>query len=86
MRRGTARGLDGPPSHAADAPPCPDGTERYAEYDLFFGRGKGGAEAMSDDAWARFLAREVTPRFPDGLTVLDGFGQKAVLRVVLSVR
>ncbi len=26
-------------------------------------------------AWARFLAAEVTPRFPDGLTVLAGTGQ-----------
>ena len=26
-------------------------------------------------AWRRFLADVVTPRFPDGLTVLDGRGQ-----------
>jgi hypothetical protein len=25
--------------------------------------------------WQSFLATEVTPRFPDGLTVLTGFGQ-----------
>ena len=25
--------------------------------------------------WNAFLTREVTPRFPDGLTVLDGYGQ-----------
>lgn len=65
----------GAPAHAGDAPPCPEGTERYAEYSLFFGRGKGGAQTVSDDAWARFLARDVTPRFPDGLTVIDGAGQ-----------
>lgn len=63
----------GAPAHAGDA--CPDGTERLAEYSLFFGRGKDGTEVVSDDAWTRFLAREVTPRFPDGLTVLDGAGQ-----------
>ena len=62
-------------AHAADAPACPDGTERFAEYSIFLGRNKGGAEAVSDEAWTRFLAREVTPRFPDGLTVLDGAGQ-----------
>lgn len=26
-------------------------------------------------AWARFLAQEVTPRFPSGVTVFDGHGQ-----------
>ena len=30
---------------------------------------------ISDAAWAEFLATIVTPRFPDGLTVLDGYGQ-----------
>ncbi len=62
-------------AEAADAPACPHGTERFAEYSLFFGRSKDGAEVVSDEAWSRFLAREVTPRFPDGLTVLDGAGQ-----------
>jgi hypothetical protein len=26
-------------------------------------------------AWAKFLAREITPRFPDGLSVFEGYGQ-----------
>jgi hypothetical protein len=30
---------------------------------------------VSDAAWAAFLAGVVTPRFPAGLTVLDGSGQ-----------
>ena len=30
---------------------------------------------VSDEAWAAFLADTVTPRFPDGLTVVDGAGQ-----------
>jgi hypothetical protein len=30
---------------------------------------------VSEAAWTRFLAREVTPRFPDGLTVIDAMGQ-----------
>ena len=63
----------GEPLQAEDT--CPEGTERYAEYRLFFGRAKGGEEVVSDADWKRFLAREVTPRFPDGLTVLDGAGQ-----------
>src|SRR5205807_2487081 len=35
----------------------------------------GGRLGVTDAAWSRFLAREVTPRFPDGLTVLDAAGQ-----------
>ena len=31
--------------------------------------------AGSAAAWRRFLAEVVTPRFPDGLTVLEGRGQ-----------
>ena len=30
---------------------------------------------MTDPEWATFLAEVVTPRFPDGLTVLDAYGQ-----------
>jgi hypothetical protein len=30
---------------------------------------------VSDSSWARFVARELTPRFPDGLTVSDTQGQ-----------
>jgi hypothetical protein len=30
---------------------------------------------VSEQAWDGFLASVVTPRFPDGLTVLSGYGQ-----------
>ena len=63
------------PGSKADVPPCPAGTERYAEYRLFFGRNRGGLEVVSDAGWRAFLAEEVTPRFPDGLTVVDAAGQ-----------
>ena len=63
------------PGLRADAPPCPTGTERYAEYRLFFGRSRSGVEVVSDADWRAFLAEEVTPRFPDGLTVVDAAGQ-----------
>jgi hypothetical protein len=38
--------------------------------DLLFGR-----TGVSDANFGRFLAAEVTPRFPDGFTVLDARGQ-----------
>lgn len=63
------------PALRADTPPCPAGTDRYSEYRLFFGRSKGAVEVVDDAAWSAFLAGEVTPRFPDGLTVLDAAGQ-----------
>lgn len=30
---------------------------------------------MSEGLWADFVASEITPRFPEGLTVLDATGQ-----------
>ena len=63
------------PGSRADVPLCPTGTERFAEYRLFFGRSRGGVEVVSDAKWRAFLAGEITPRFPDGLTVVDAAGQ-----------
>ena len=63
------------PGSRADVPPCPAGTERFAEYRLFFGRSRGGVEVVTDAQWRAFLAEEITPRFPDGLTVVDAAGQ-----------
>jgi hypothetical protein len=42
---------------------------------LFFGRALHGGGAVTDGDWRDFLAATVTPRFPDGLTTLDGQGQ-----------
>lgn len=42
---------------------------------LFFGRDIPGGGSVSEEEWAAFLAEVVTPRFPDGLTVLRGEGQ-----------
>ena len=63
------------PGSRADVPPCPAGTERFAEYRLFFGRNRDGVEVVTDAQWRTFLAEEITPRFPDGLTVVDAAGQ-----------
>ena len=55
--------------------PCPEGSDRYAEYQLFFGRSTTDGSEVTDEEWATFLAEVVTPRFPAGLTVLDAAGQ-----------
>ena len=43
--------------------------------ELLFGRNLGRRIGVSAAAWSRFVARELTPRFPDGLTVVDAVGQ-----------
>ena len=60
---------------AGSTAPCPDGTDRFLEYRLFMGRSDQQGEVVDDAAWEAFLNDTVTPRFPDGLTVLDAQGQ-----------
>ena len=43
--------------------------------ELIFGRSIGGHIEVSDERWALFVDDEITPRFPDGLTVFDAAGQ-----------
>jgi hypothetical protein len=49
---------------------CSGAQKPWMVAELLFGRSN-----VSDRAWDRFLAAEVTPRFPDGLTVYDARGQ-----------
>jgi hypothetical protein len=44
------------------------------QIELMFGRNIGGRVGVGEAAWSRFLAREVAPLFPDGLSVLDTAG------------
>jgi hypothetical protein len=43
--------------------------------ELFFGLVEGGRHRLTDAEWAGFVDTEVTPRFPDGLSVWDARGQ-----------
>jgi Protein of unknown function (DUF3574) len=43
--------------------------------ELLFGRKVGDRIAVSEAKWAGFVDREITPRFPDGLTVFNTAGQ-----------
>src|SRR5258708_19051198 len=38
-------------------------------------RNIGGQAGVSEAQWAAFVRRELTPRFPGGLTAVDGKGQ-----------
>ena len=49
---------------------CRGSLESMVSAELLFGAGQ-----VTDAAWKSFVDREVTPQFPDGLTVFDGAGQ-----------
>jgi hypothetical protein len=48
---------------------------RTVKVDLYFGRDVEGRAPVSDAEWADFARTEITPRFPDGFTVVDARGQ-----------
>ncbi|MEG4941053.1 DUF3574 domain-containing protein [Microcoleus sp. F4-D5] len=43
--------------------------------ELFFGLTKPGGETISEAEWQEFVKSVITPRFREGLTVLEGSGQ-----------
>jgi hypothetical protein len=54
---------------------CAAGSERMERIELLFGMGRKDGGEVGEEEWRAFLAAEVTPRFPAGLTVLTGYGQ-----------
>lgn len=54
---------------------CPDGGSQRVVAELLFGRNIADRPGVSESAFRRFLDAEVTPRFPDGFTLLDTYGQ-----------
>jgi len=58
-----------------DSATCAGTSVPMRRHELVFGMSRKGRIDFGDEEWAGFLAREVTPRFPDGLTVLSGTGQ-----------
>jgi hypothetical protein len=75
--------LAGVPPAWAQNPVCGAPAAPMQQIELMFGRRidsrfgtrSGARLGVGETAWSRFLAREVTPRFPDGLSVLDAAGQ-----------
>lgn len=60
----------------------PAQAQGWVRSELYFGVGEESgpadrpqAEPISEAQWRAFLDKEVTPRFPDGLTVFDAYGQ-----------
>lgn len=62
--------LKGP---AATAARCSVGSEMI-ETRLFFGMSKPRGGAVSVKDWDQFVRAEITPRFPEGFSIVDGAG------------
>src|SRR5262245_49759025 len=56
-----------------NAPSCPRGQQAVHEL-LYFGTDKPSGRVTAED-WAQFLGEMVTPRFPEGVTAWQAFGQ-----------
>lgn len=64
------------PTLAGDAE-HPGQTHGWVETELYFGLGSADypERGVSESQWQDFLDKEVTPRFPAGLSVLNVYGQ-----------
>ena len=54
---------------------CPEGLEPATEYRLYFGLTDHAGKVIAQEDWQNFVDSVVTPRFPDGLTILNAYGQ-----------
>ncbi len=70
LSAGTAPTLAGDPAH-------PGSTRGWVDTKLYFGLGPAddSKKGISEADWRDFLDREVTTRFPSGLSVVDVYGQ-----------
>ena len=66
----TTPALHGDPAH-------PPATRNWVDTRLYFGLGPDAdrSKGVTESQWRDFLDKEVTPRFPDGLSVVDVYGQ-----------
>jgi hypothetical protein len=62
---------------ALQGDPARPAAAQWLRSELYFGVGPAGVSdgGVGEMRWRAFLDREVTPRFPDGLTVFEAYGQ-----------
>jgi hypothetical protein len=74
-----AQGAQGKPASPAlkGDPAHPAHGQHWVDTRLYFGLGPADApdKGVPEAAWREFLDKEVTPRFPAGLSVIDVYGQ-----------
>ena len=58
-----------------DSIPCESSLQMRQVAQLLFGRNVADKARVTEADWADFVAIEVSPRFPDGFTVVDATGQ-----------
>lgn len=64
------------PASMADETTCPlPGQTRALMVQMFFGLSIAHRGPVTTSEWNGFLRQTVTPRFPDGFTVYDAYGQ-----------
>ena len=63
-----------PPAAPATAA-CAVGDTALVRDVVYFGRNRPDGGTVSDPEWQAFLDAVVTPKFPNGFTVVDGTGQ-----------
>jgi hypothetical protein len=71
-------------ARAEGATACQAPARSMQAIELMFGRSVDGKVVVGEREWVRFLAREVTPRFPDGLSVVDAAGQYKTVDGVIA--
>jgi hypothetical protein len=64
-----------PPPHIGSGSVCSTAARPLARLELLFGSTRKDLTPIGEEEWAAFVAAEITPRFPDGLTILTGYGQ-----------
>jgi hypothetical protein len=64
-----------PAGGGPDGMRCAGEARLMVRLELIFGTARPSGRPVSQAEWLEFLAAEVTPRFPAGLTVLKGLGQ-----------
>jgi len=63
------------PANACDEVAPGVGAEARIRTELYFGTIEPDGTDVTPGEWREFLEDEITPRFPDGLTILEGYGQ-----------
>ena len=48
---------------------------KFLRTELYFGRSKPDGTLVTESEWSEFLSDVVSPRFPEGFTILSGKGQ-----------
>lgn len=54
---------------------CASPLKPAVEHQVYFGRDRGARGEVTEAQWQRFVTEVVTPRFPDGLSIVNVAGQ-----------